>query len=200
MVDIVTIPPTFTPASSCLGSSNIWEIVLGTSVCTPNDPISPCPAYLLQGPITSSDCLPPSYVPWRKSSLVYQGSCPQGYWTACTSESTAYTSTVIFGICCPRFVLPLPFIFRIRNNIDNTTSSFKCQFTSSIPFQTTLGCFTEFTATETVPVTVSHTGIPSLGFTVAYPQAAVNAYSIVIQISDSATTSSNKENIPGVLL
>jgi hypothetical protein len=113
MVDIVTIPPTFTPASSCLGSSNIWEIVL-TSICDPNDFISPCPAYLLQGPKTTSDCLPPSYVPWRESSLVYQGSCPQGYWTACTSQSTAYTYTMTFGICCPRFVLPFYFFLELE--------------------------------------------------------------------------------------
>ena len=202
MVDIVTIPPTFTPASSCLGSSNIWEIVL-TSICDPNDFISPCPAYLLQGPKTTSDCLPPSYVPWRESSLVYQGSCPQGYWTACTSQSTAYTYTMTFGICCPRFVLPLYFVFRIRDNMqytDNTVSSFQCQVTSPDPFQTTLGCYTAFTTTETFPVTVSQTGTFSLGSTVANPLNAVNAYSIVIQISDSAIITSNKENLPGVLL
>jgi len=78
------LPTIFTPASSCLGSSNIWEIIGGGS------------DILLQGPPSISDCLP---VP--STNLVYLGPCPQGYSIACTGSTLLPSSTLTLGTCCP---------------------------------------------------------------------------------------------------
>jgi hypothetical protein len=107
-MSIEALTTTFTPASSCLGNTNIWLINL-LEIC-PNS--SPCPYYFLQGPPSTSDCLPQSYG-GSEYSFYYPGICPSGYTSACTSIKSLGTYTVTVQICCPtRFVFLLPLLFR----------------------------------------------------------------------------------------
>jgi hypothetical protein len=91
----VTLPTTFIPDSSCLGNTNIWDIIVSsTAGCIPGQ----CPDnyYFLQGPPTFTGCLPPSYKPSR--SLLYIGPCPQGYEIACTSSASFTNAVTVFSL------------------------------------------------------------------------------------------------------
>src|ERR1700740_985137 len=95
---------TFTPGVSCLGSDNIWQIIIATTFCSD---IAACSEYLLQGPPSTSDCLPPSYGP----GAIYHAGCPSGYTKACTVIETVVKTAAAFldatstvtsvQICCP---------------------------------------------------------------------------------------------------
>jgi hypothetical protein len=93
-MSLVTMPATFTPASSCFGATNIWQILATGSYY-----------YYLQGPppTSTSDCLPPGYVP--STETFYVGPCPLGYSTACINIRSLDTYTVSIATCCPRSVL-----------------------------------------------------------------------------------------------
>jgi hypothetical protein len=202
-----SLPTTFTPASSCLGSNNIWNIILTTFCPIPQE----CPEYLMQGPPSTSGCLPPGY---GENVIYYPGICPSGYTTACTSIQTVLetssTSVLDFGafytvmtaqICCPtRFVFSLPFVFRNHIYPLVNTASFVCNPKPGFDYQSSLGCFSPFTKPETIPVIVSATGATMRG-TITQSSGGVNAYTIqvAVQISNSGTHSSTKANFPGML-
>ena len=113
-MSLVTIPATFTPASSCLGTANIWEI--STSDQYNNDyeynngyggNNGHNIGYFVQGPPSTSDCLPPGYVP--STDTFYAGPCPLGYSTACIHTKSLDIYTVTIATCCPSgSVLPFP--------------------------------------------------------------------------------------------
>ncbi|KAN0075868.1 hypothetical protein V8E54_007138 [Elaphomyces granulatus] len=148
---------TFTPARSCLGDSNIWQLPYLQAV------------YYLQGPpsISYSGCLPPSYR-GSEFTFYYPGICPSGYTSACTSVKSLGTYTVTVQICCP-------------------TSGFQCQSQLSYYWQTTLGCFTPFNAHGILSVTVSTAGIITVSAVTVDTTDAVNAYAIAIQTSVLST-------------
>jgi len=158
----LTLPTTFTPPSSCLGSTNIWEIIT-TSYCSTH---TLCPYYLMQGPPTT-DCLPPSY-DGSEFSFYLPGECPSGYTSACTSVKSLGTYTVTVSICCP-------------------SGSFQCQSNPSLEWQSTLGCFTPITRTETLTVIGSQAGTTSIDTVTPSSGGAVNAYSVAIKIPDPTT-------------
>jgi hypothetical protein len=94
---IMSLVTTFTPASSCFATTNVWLIMSTDSL-----------DYYLQGPPppSTSDCLPPGYVP--STDTFYVGPCPIGYSTACINMRNLDTYSVIIATCCPRSVLPFP--------------------------------------------------------------------------------------------
>jgi hypothetical protein len=172
-----------------------------------------CPEYLMQGPPSTSGCLPPSY---GENVIYYPGICPSGYTKACTSIQTvletfstsvldpgAYYMTVMTAeICCPtRFVFSLPFVFRNHIYPLVNIASFVCIGKPGFDYQSSLGCFSPFTKPETIPVIVSATGTTMLGTITQSSGGGVNAYTIqvAVQISNSGTHSSTKANFPGML-
>jgi len=158
----LTLPTTFTPPSSCLASTNIWAITTATFCATS----TLCPYYLMQGPPTTDSCLPPSY--GGEFSFYLPGECPSGYTSACTSVKSLGAYTVTVSICCP-------------------AGGFQCQSNPSLEWQTTLGCFTPFTRTETLTVIGSQTGTTSINTVTVSSQDAANAYAIAIQIPGPTT-------------
>jgi hypothetical protein len=162
-MSLVPLTTTFTPSSSCLASDNIWEIFISTST-----------AYFLQGPPSTSDCLPSGYeVPSYGDSglgftFYFPGICPSGYTAACTSTNGLGPYTVTMQMCCP--------------------SSFQCQFSPILEWQTTLGCFNPFTATETITVIASESGTTSTTSASINPSGAVNAYAIAIAIRNPGSS------------
>jgi hypothetical protein len=107
-MSLVTLPTTFTPSSSCLASSNVWDIITTTTFCS-----TPCHGYFLQGPPSTSDCLPLSYQESPSTFYLPGGQgCPPGYSSACVSTKSLGAYTVSLEICCPRFVYPRPLVFR----------------------------------------------------------------------------------------
>ena len=204
---MTTLQTTFTPASSCLGSNNIWQII----TMNPCPTISLCSEYLLQGPPSTSDCLPPGY---GGNTIYYPGICPSGYSKACTSLQTVLETTtnvldvgiytvMTVQICCPtRFVSSLPFVFRGYIYPLVNTASFGCQSASDFDYKSTLGCFSPFgEGTEIIPVTVSQGSTTTLGTVTQSSPGGVNAYTIqvAVQISNSGTHPSTKANFPGML-
>ena len=104
-MSVAALTTTFTPAPSCLGNSNIWQIHYGTNCAA-------CPYYFLQGPPSTSDCLPPSYA-GSEYTFYYPGICPSGYTSACTSVKSLGSYTATVEICCPAGLVPLfPFFFK----------------------------------------------------------------------------------------
>jgi hypothetical protein len=96
-------------------------------------------------------------------------------------------------------LFPLPFVFRnYVYPLINTASGFTCQTSYGLEYRSTLVCYSEFTATETIPVIVSQTGTTTLGTATQSPPGGVNAYPIhvAIQIPDSSTA---KANFPWML-
>jgi hypothetical protein len=179
---------TFTPASSCLGGSNIWQIYLDC-------PYSCSSTYFLQGPPSTyaSGCLPPSYQ-GSEYTFYYPGICPSCYTSACTSVKSLGTYTVTVQICCPtRFVFLL--LHNFRNYVYTLVSiagRFQCHSTGA--WQKTLGCVgSPFTA-DIIPVTASQDGTTSLtAVRVNTLTDSVNAYAIAIQIPVLSTN--NKVNL-----
>jgi hypothetical protein len=171
---LVPLTTTFTPAYSCLASNNIWQIIISTSF-----------GYFLQGPPSTSDCLPSGYSYGDSGSgltFYFPGICPLGYTAACTSTNSLGPYIANVQICCPsRFVFPLRLV--VRNFV--YPNSFQCQFSPSLEWQTTLGCFIPFTATEAIAVTVSQTGTTSTTSTEL--SGTVNAYAIAIATQNIVT-------------
>jgi hypothetical protein len=121
-MSLVTLPTTFTPSSSCLVSSNVWEIITSTPFCP-----TPC-HYFLQGPPSTSDCLPLSYQESPSTFYLPGGQgCPPGYESACVSTKSLGAYTVSLEICCPRFVYPRPLVSR------NYLCLPSCQYLQQLP-------------------------------------------------------------------
>jgi hypothetical protein len=179
---LLTRPITFTPDSSCLGSTNIWEIF--PSEC-PRGGENNC-TYFLQGPpiTTNIGCLPPNYEP---TGLLYLGPCPQGYQTCTNAPSSSLTNAATVSTCCPRFVLFSLVFENSMQYIDDTTSDFQCQTSPepNVDWQKTLGCFSTFATSTTIYVTTSQADT-LVAVTVATTDA-VNAYAVVIKIPGSPT-------------
>jgi hypothetical protein len=117
-MSIAPLPTTFTPASSCLGDNNIWQIFFESDLY-----------YFMQGPPSDLNlgCLPPSYGD-SEYTFYYPGICPSGYTAACTSVKSLGTYTATVQICCPtRLVFPLPSTFRNYSMFTN------CQFCQRLP-------------------------------------------------------------------
>jgi len=162
-MSLVTLPTTFTPSSSCLASSNVWDIITTITFCS-----TPC-HYFLQGPPSTSDCLPLSYQESPSTFYLPGGQgCPPGYSSACVSTKSLGAYTVSLSICCP--------------------SNFQCQSSPSLLWQTTLGCFSPFPQeTTTMTVIASQTGTTSTNVVTETSGGAVNAYAIAIKIPDPTT-------------
>lgn len=114
-MSIPALPTTFTPASSCLSNTNIWLVYHDNKFnCFSS---YACPYYFLQGPLDTSDCLPPNYED-SEDTFYSPGICPSGYTSACTSAQSLGTYAVTVQICCPTgfvFLLPLIFLISDRN-------------------------------------------------------------------------------------
>lgn len=93
MNDLGTIATTFSPAATCLATSNVWKV--SGQLCGD----LPC-WYYLQGPTSTSACLPTGYNP-DPDSYFAATECPQGYSTACSQRKTTGTGTEILATCCP---------------------------------------------------------------------------------------------------
>jgi hypothetical protein len=111
-MSIPALPATFTPASSCLGNTNIWLVYHSNKYnCFSS---YTCPYYFLQGPLSTSDCLQPSYED-LEDTFCSSRICPSGYTSACTSTHSLGTHAVTVQICCPTgFVFLLLLIFMIE--------------------------------------------------------------------------------------
>jgi hypothetical protein len=199
MQSIAALTTTFTPASSCLGDTNIWLVYdVEFRNCFLTN--SFCSYYFLQGPLSTSACLPPSYG-GSENTFYYPGICPSGYTSACTSVQSLGTYSVTVQICCPiRFVFLPPHLYN-RNYVHplvNTASGFQCQSNRNLYWQTTLGCFAPFRTLETIYVTATQSNMHTTALTTATvgKNDAVNAYAIAIQISVPSTT---KANLPRFL-
>jgi hypothetical protein len=174
-MSLVPLTTTFTPSSSCLGTNNIWWQIVSTSPCA----TTMCSfGYFVQGPPSTSDCLPSSYQvpnygnPESGFTFYYPGTCPSGYIAACTSTKSLGPYTATLQMCCP--------------------SGFKCQTIATLEWQTTLGCFSPFTATTTIGVTLSsEAGFTSTTF-LAPSGGAVNGYAIAIAIATQNPGFSNQ--------
>lgn len=179
-MSFVPLTTTFTPASSCLGSNNIWQIIYTTPCSSAREICSEF--YYIQGPPSTSDCLPSSYQapgdPVSGFTFYYPGICPSGYEIACSSTKSLGPYTATAQICCPsRFVSPLRLVVR-NYAYPKLANSFECQSSPSLEWQTTLGCYTPFTITTTIAVTVSETGATTTAL--VSPNGAVNAYAIAV--------------------
>jgi hypothetical protein len=121
----------------------------------------------MQGPPSTSDCLPQGYQDSPDTFyLPASGSptCPPSYESSCASTKSLGAYTVTLEICCP--------------------GNFQCQPSPIYEWQTTLGCFSPFTGsgTETITVIASETGTTSITTLTQTAGEAVNAYAIAIQI------------------
>jgi hypothetical protein len=190
-MSIPALPTTFTPASSCLGNTNIWLVYHDNKFnCFSS---YACPYYFLQGPLDTSDCLPPNYED-SEDTFHSPGICPSGYTSACTSAQSLGTYAVTVQICCPTgfvFLLPLIFLISDRNYAYSfiNTSGFQCQTKPNLYWETTLRCFSQFTTTEVISATATQSDTQtSMLTTVAVGSTdAVNAYAIAIQMSAPST-------------
>jgi hypothetical protein len=101
-MSIAALTTAFVPSSSCLASDNIWKVF---TTCPGNDQCY----YLLQGPPSTSDCLPTAY---RIDSTAYYSPahCPSGYTPACSSLNTINHFTETVYTCCPTYAHPRRFI------------------------------------------------------------------------------------------
>ena len=161
-----------------------------------------CPEYLMQGPPSTSG-LPPTGL-WGKHNLlprdmpirlhesvhiVTDGTRDYWlvYWISVPTRWWLCKYAVLLGLYS-RFPLSLEIIFTL---LSIPLASYAIP-NRVFDYQSTLGCFSQFTATETIPVTVSVTGTTTLGTVTQSSPGGVNAYTIqvAIQISNSETDSS----------
>ena len=128
-MSVPALTTTFTPAASCLASSNVWEIHFTTAGAGAFDTY----LYYLQGPPRTSDCLPENYDPVT-TAYYSPGICPSGYTAACSYANTLGSLTETTLTCCPRYEFSMeskmldsgklivnlqrPFL-HLRTNIDN---------------------------------------------------------------------------------
>ena len=106
----------FNPSPSCLASTNIWQVS--------NDCIyGPC-HYFLQGPPSTSDCLPLNYQP-ASTAYYSPGRCPVGYTPACSQVNSIDTLTETTQTCCPRYIqfhLPMVALITLDDKCSGTWS------------------------------------------------------------------------------
>jgi hypothetical protein len=192
-MSIGALTTTFLPPSSCLARDNIWLV---HTTCPDNDGCY----YLLQGPPTTTDCMPKDY---RHENTAYYspGLCPAGYTPACSATSTrSRTITETMYTCCPSYVRSvtaacLQFTSKASGNTNKLHSSFGCQTQKSTqfwPFQVSFDCASGFFGSGSIQVTESDRYSTSNRNYTYEKEGAINAFAVHVrfQSTDFVATSS----------
>ncbi|KAI0867194.1 hypothetical protein GGS24DRAFT_495507 [Hypoxylon argillaceum] len=134
--------------------------------------------YLLQGNNNQLTCYPNGYA-GNTAQYYSPARCPSGFTQACSSTNRIDTLVETISICCP------------------TEHVFVCQSTSSLTWESTLGCVSQHTQAEaeTIDVIVASDGSTS-PYTIAI--GALGAYSIQVRYQStdfiSSTSSAQRTN------
>ncbi|KAH6887097.1 hypothetical protein B0T10DRAFT_563318 [Thelonectria olida] len=175
-MSVGALTTTFTPAESCLSS-------LSNTYAEPGDM-----GAMYGGPLSTDGCFPDRYA-YARTNYYSPGICPDGYTTACSSTIAAKgeggaVETVV--TCCPR--------------------NFDCNPSHVFPWETTMGCASRWSNTNTFPTVtmVTRSGIdliPVSTDSVVQPWGAVNAFSVQIRFqpgdfNKSGHTSTNADTLP----
>ncbi|KAI1115540.1 hypothetical protein F5Y14DRAFT_410252 [Nemania sp. NC0429] len=127
-------------------------------------------SYLVQGNINQVTCYPNGYA--GKTEQYYSPAhCPSGFTRACSSTNRIDTLEETIYVCCP------------------TNRVFTCQSTSSLTWESTLGCVSEHSRQQSLNVIIASDSSTSL-YTLAI--GAIGAYSVQVryQSTDFASSTS----------
>ncbi|KAH7398739.1 hypothetical protein DE146DRAFT_500885 [Phaeosphaeria sp. MPI-PUGE-AT-0046c] len=168
-MSIAALTTAFAPPSSCIASDNVWKVY---TTCPGNNACY----FLLQGPPNTAGCLPPGYK-FESTSYYSPAVCPSGYTPACSATNTINKATETAYTCCP------------------TARKFEClssKWLEAWPFQSSLGCVSNFKDTGSMPVTISDRFSTSVGMEEYDDRGGINAFAVQVrfQATDFATTSS----------
>ncbi|KAJ8131621.1 hypothetical protein O1611_g2003 [Lasiodiplodia mahajangana] len=130
--------------------------------------------YLVQGNIDQLTCYPNGYV-GNTQQYYSPARCPSGFTQACSGINRINTLEETINICCP------------------TQRPFVCQSTSSLDWESTLGCVSQNTRVQTLDVVVASDG-STTPYTVRV--GAIGAYSIQVRYQSTDFISSTSSTIP----
>ncbi|KAI8954148.1 hypothetical protein F4801DRAFT_534504 [Xylaria longipes] len=124
--------------------------------------------YLVQGNIDQVTCYPNGYA-GNTAQYYSPARCPSGFTQACSNTNRIDTLVETISICCP------------------TQHIFVCQSTSSLTWESTLGCVSQNTRVQTLDVIVASDGSTS-PYTIGI--GAIGAYSLQVRYQSTDFVSS----------